>query len=191
MGILQRKPGRYALTADEFYAFTESRPDGEKWELIGGKPVMSPSANRIHQKIVGNLIVALVFGARESAAKWEAIPGIGAIVSETSIPVPDVLVRPATLLKDWKCDDLIVAFEVLSPSTADHDLRWKRKAYPELASLQHYVVVAQDAAEVTIYDRASGFAERRVEGLAATLDLPALGISIPLKEIYHDTGIEE
>lgn len=188
MGILQHKTSPYALTADEFYAFTESRPDGEKWELIEGKPILSPSANRIHQKIVRNLLVAL--GAREVGAGWEAIPGIGVRVSATDVPIPDVLVRPATLLDDWKCDDMIVAFEVLSPSTADRDLRWKRRAYAGLASLAHYVVVAQDAAEVTVYDRQDGFAERRIEGFNEALALPALGVEIALQDIYLNTGID-
>ena len=187
MGILQRKTNPYALTADEFYAFTESRPDGEKWELIEGKPVLSPSANHVHQTIVGNLIFALRL---RRTAVWEVIPGIGVVVSETSIPIPDVLVRPAGRLDDWKCNDMIVAFEVLSPSTADHDLRWKRKAYPELASMQHYVVVAQDEPEIVVFDRASGFAERRIEGLDMQLDLPALGIAIALADIYLKTGLE-
>ena len=31
-----------------FLAFTDTRPDGEKWELIDGTPVMSPSANHRH-----------------------------------------------------------------------------------------------------------------------------------------------
>jgi Uma2 family endonuclease len=177
------------MTAEEFFAFTATRPDGEKWELIEGEPVLSPSANHVHQRILGNLIVALALRERERAVSWEAIPGIGVEVSKTSIPVPDVLVRPATLLDDWKCADMIVAFEVLSPSTADHDLRWKRRAYATLASLQHYVVVAQDAVEVVVYDRQTGFGERRIEGTKATLDLPALEIALPLAEIYRETGL--
>lgn len=186
MGIPRHTP--YAMTTADFIAFTASRPDGEKWELIEGEPILSPSANRIHQKIVRNLLLALA--AKEFDAGWEAIPGIGVRVSETSVPIPDVLIRPATLLDDWKCDDMIIAFEVLSPSTADHDLRWKRKAYAALPSVQHYVVVAQDAAEVTVYDRQGGFAEWLIEGLGKHLALPAIGIEIALKDIYRNTGID-
>jgi Uma2 family endonuclease len=187
MNVPQLNPDR--MTADEFFAFTATRPDGEKWELIEGEPLLSPSANYAHQTIISNLIGLLRSARSEQSASWIAIPGIGVEVSKTSIPIPDVLVRPATLLDDWKCADMIVAFEVLSPSTADHDLRWKRRAYATLASLQHYVVVAQDAVEVVVYDRQSGFAERRIEGMKATLDLPALGIALPLAEIYRETGL--
>jgi hypothetical protein len=33
-GIPVIAPG--PMTVDEFYAFTDTRPDDEKWELIGG-----------------------------------------------------------------------------------------------------------------------------------------------------------
>jgi Uma2 family endonuclease len=178
------------MTAEEFFAFTATRPDGEKWELIEGEPVLSPSANYAHQTVVSNLIGLLRSARWEQSAKWIAIPGIGVEVSKTSIPIPDILVRPATLLDDWKCDDMMVAFEILSPSTADRDLRWKRRAYAGLASLQQYVVVAQDAVEVVVYDRQSGFAERRIEGMKASLDLPVLDIAAQLAEIYRDTGLD-
>jgi Uma2 family endonuclease len=177
------------MTAEEFFAFTETRPDEEKWELIEGEPIMNPSASYLHQIIVGNLIISLGSMQRERGFAWVAIPGIGVEVSKTNIPVPDVLVRPRDGLRSWKCDDMIVAFEVLSPSTQDLDLRWKRQAYPKLASLQHYVVIAQDGIEVLAYDRASGFAERRLEDIGLTLDLPTLSVSMPLAEIYRDTGL--
>jgi Uma2 family endonuclease len=82
-----------------------------------------------------------------------------------------------------------VAVEVLSESTADRDLRWKRKAYARVASLMYYVVIAQDAVEVVVYARASNFAEQRLESLAATLELPPLGISLPLADIYQGTRL--
>jgi len=47
------------MTVDEFYAFTDTRPDHEKWELIGGKPVLNASPTGIHAMIVGNVITAL------------------------------------------------------------------------------------------------------------------------------------
>ncbi|MGO9004288.1 MAG: Uma2 family endonuclease [Beijerinckiaceae bacterium] len=189
MGAPSRNP--YPITAEEFFAFTQSRPDGEKWELIEGEPILNATASYLHQTIVGNLICKLRLIQRERSVPWTAIPGIGVELSDTNVPVPDVLVRPRDTLLDWKCDDMIVAFEVLSPSTADLDLRWKRKVYAGLPSLQHYVVIAQDAVEVVAYDRKSGFAERRLEHIGAGLDLPVLSVSVPLAEIYLDTGLDK
>jgi Uma2 family endonuclease len=187
MGIPRQNPN--PMTAEEFFAFTETRGDDGKWELIEGEPVLNPSASFLHQIIIGNLVSTLRQIQTNRGAGWIAIPGIGVEISKTNVPVPDVLVRPRDTLQSWKCDDMIVAFEVLSPSTADHDLRWKRKAYTSLASLQHYVVIAQDAVEVLVYDRSNGFAERRIEDIGMALDLTALSVSVPLAEIYRDAGL--
>jgi Uma2 family endonuclease len=191
MGVPSRNP--HPMTAEEFFAFTQTRPDAEKWQLIEGEPVLNASASRLHQRIVGNLFATLKRFEQEQkrlgSLEWEVLPGIGVRLSSVNVPVPDVLVRPFDDLQGVECDDMIVAFEVLSPSTADHDLRWKRKAYAGLASLQHYVVIAQDAVEVVAYDRSNGFAERRLEKIGAALELPAVAVSVPLAEIYQDTGL--
>jgi Uma2 family endonuclease len=177
------------MTVEEFLAFVEMRPDEEKWELVEGEPIMNAAPAQLHQIIVGNLIAELVNTARREGASWRAIPGIGVRLSDISAPVPDVMVRPRDFLKDVVCDDMIVAFEVLSPSTAKRDLRWKRKAYASLTSLMHYVVIAQDAVEVLIYDRSGGFAERRLADMRDKVELAVLGVALPLADIYGDTGI--
>ncbi len=177
------------MRAEEFFAFTATRPDNEKWELIEGEPILNASASFLHQIIASNLIVLLGQFDRETDANWAAVPGIGVRLSAIDVPVPDVLIRPNNTLVGVECDDMIIAFEVLSPSTADYDLRWKRKAYASLPSLAQYVVVAQDAVEVVSYDRAAGFAERRFEAVDAQLDLPAIGVRLTLRDIYRGTGL--
>jgi Uma2 family endonuclease len=176
------------MTLDDFFAFTERRPDDERWELIEGEPVLNATGSFLHQTIIGNLVYALKSLQRARQAPWSAVPGINTVVSPISAPVPDVLVRANDQLRDWKCDDPIVAFEVLSPSTKNIDMRWKRTAYTSLASLQHYVVVAQDAPELVLFDRRAGFSERRIHGLDATVDLPAIGVSLALADVYRDCG---
>jgi len=178
------------MTVEEFYAFTDTRPDEEKWELIDGEPILNASPTPIHQWIVGNLLLALRSRARELEASWAPFPGLGVRVSDINRPEPDILVIPragSSLAKFWRDrSDIIVAFEVLSPSTHDRDLRWKRAAYTSMPSLTHYVVVAQDTVEVAVFARDANFAERRIRSLEGSLDLPSLGISVPLSEIYDD-----
>ena len=47
------------MTVEEFYAFTDARPDEEKWELIDGEPVLNAAPSPTHQLIVRNVVVAL------------------------------------------------------------------------------------------------------------------------------------
>ena len=56
------------MTVDEFYLFTDARPDEEKWELIDGEPVLNAAPSRLHQRIVKNILVALAIRERERCA---------------------------------------------------------------------------------------------------------------------------
>ena len=82
------------MTVEEFYAFTDTRPDDEKWELIGGEPILNAAPSKLHQRIVRNVIVALDNLQSELAAPWEVLPGIGVRISDIDRPEPDVVVVP-------------------------------------------------------------------------------------------------
>jgi Uma2 family endonuclease len=181
------------MTVEEFYAFTDTRPDEEKWELIDGEPILNAAPSRLHQRIVKNLVLALGNRERELRAPWQVLPGLGVRVSDTNRPEPDALVippdPPSLDPQQRDTSDVIVAFEVVSPSTKARDLRWKRTAYTGLASLTHYIVIAQDTVEVVVFARDEGFAERRLRSIDEAIELRSLGISLPLSEIYRDTGL--
>ena|SRR5437899_1221358 len=53
------------MTVEEFYAFTDTRPDEEKWELIDGEPILNAAPSRMHQLIIRNVIFALGIRERE------------------------------------------------------------------------------------------------------------------------------
>jgi Uma2 family endonuclease len=181
------------MTVDEFYAFTDTRPDHEKWELIEGEPILNAAPSALHQRIVRNVIVALDNLQHELAAPWEVLPGIGVRVSDTDRPEPDVIVVPLEISpsgdRERDTSNVIVAFEVLSPSTKKRDLRWKRTAYPSVPSLTHYIAIAQDVVEVSMFARDENFVGRRFCSLDDDLELYSLGISLRLAQIYRGTGL--
>jgi len=191
MGIPTIKTG--PMTVDEFYEFTDRRPDEEKWELIDGEPILNAALSKLHQRIVMNVLMALGALERAQSASWEVLPGLGVRVSDTKRPEPDIVIIPRSGaspdLGERDRSDPLVAFEVLSPSTEDRDLRWKRAAYTSLASLTHYVVIAQDAVEVVVFARDNAFAEKRLRSLNDSVEVAPLGISLPLAEIYRGTGL--
>jgi Uma2 family endonuclease len=181
------------MTVEEFYAFTDTRPDEEKWELIDGEPILNASPSKLHQRIVKNIIFELVKFEQVPGVSWEVLPSLGVRVSDVQRPEPDVLIIPKNLTAsdpfERDRNDVIVAFEVLSPSTVSRDLRWKRVAYTSLSGLSHYVVIAQDAVDVVVFDRTRGFEERHLRSLNEEVQFPALRAVLPLAEIYRDTGL--
>ena len=83
-------------------------------------------------------------------------------------------------------DAPIVVFEVLSNSTADRDHGQKRWAYQTIASLRHYVLVAQDKPTVEVASRDPDGTWRSVihRDLSARLRLEALQLDIGLDEVF-------
>jgi Uma2 family endonuclease len=181
------------MTVGDFYAFTDTRPDEEKWELIDGEPVLNASPAILHQQIAANILYLLARQERELRASWTVIAGIGALVSDISRPEPDVMVIPKKFSSSDRLQrhtgDAIVLFEIMSPSTSGRDLKWKRAAYTGMPALSHYVGVAQDAVEVVVFARDVGFSEQRLQSLGQALGLNSIGVSLPLAEIYRDTGL--
>jgi hypothetical protein len=48
------------MTVEEFFAFLEGRPDGEKWELIEGMPVRDTTGTWDHQRLASAMMRLLL-----------------------------------------------------------------------------------------------------------------------------------
>lgn len=179
------------LTIEEFLAFTDTRPDGERWELIEGVAIMNPSPVDYHQIVVANIVTHLMTHKREVGASWLPMPGVGTRVpvSPNSLPQPDVFVKEGPATGSPVTDDALVLLEVLSRSNTKADQAWRRKVYASVPNCRHYVTVSLKAVEVEACDRDNGWKKRTVRGLAEALALPALGLSLPLADIYRWTPL--
>lgn len=190
MGRPQLAPKRQ-MTIEEFLAFTDTRPQEEHWELIEGVPVLSPSPTDYHQIVVTNVATFLMRAKVERNASWFPMIGTGTRVpaSANSLPEPDVMVKEHPPTGTPASDDALVLFEVLSPSHRKADQDWRRKVYASVPNCQHDVTVSLKAVEVTAHDRASRWKGRSLTSLADSLSLPALGVSMPVAEIYRWTPL--
>ena len=179
------------MTVEEFLAFTQTRPDEERWELIEGMPVMNASPIDIHQIIVANITTFLMNRKAATGATWLPMPGIGTRVplSANSLPQPDIFVLEGAPTGRSETDDALVIFEVLSRSNTKADREWRRRVYASVPNCQHYVTVSLKAAEVAVFDRASRWKERKVKGLDAAVELAALGVAMPLADVYPYTPV--
>jgi Uma2 family endonuclease len=179
------------LTIEEFLAFTDTRPEGERWELIEGVAVMNPSPVEFHQVIVANIVTYLMLHKQRTGASWLPMPGVGTRVpvSPRSLPQPDVFVKQAEATDSPVTEDALVVFEVLSRSNPKADQAWRRKVYASVPNCQHYVTVSLKAVEVDVYDRGTAWKKRTLRSLAEALALPALGVSMPLADIYRWTPL--
>jgi Uma2 family endonuclease len=182
-------PLHQQMTIAEFLAFTATRPDEERWELIEGVPVLNASPVEFHQVVAMNIGTFLMNEKRRLGASWLPMLGVGTRVpaSPNSLPQPDVFVKagPATGRPDT--DDALVLFEILSRSNTKADQLWRRRVYASIPNCQHYVTVSLKRAEAVAYDRSSGWDARKVNGLESAVSLDAIGVTLPLADVYRYT----
>jgi Uma2 family endonuclease len=181
------------MTVEEFLAFSATRPDEERWELIEGAAVMNPAPIEHHQVVVANIVTHLMVHKQQTCAKWLPMPGVGTRVpaSPHSLPQPDVFVKQGAATDRPVTEDALVLFEVLSRSNTRADQAWRRKVYASVPNCRHYVTVSLKAAEVDVFDRDSNWQQRTLKGLKQALDLPALGVSLRLVDIYRWTPLAQ
>jgi Uma2 family endonuclease len=179
------------MTIEEFLAFTDTRPEEERWELIEGVAVMNPAPIEHHQMIVANIVAYLIAHKRRTGVAWLPMLGVGTRVpvSPRSLPQPDVFVKEAAATDSPVTQDALVLFEVLSRSNTKADQAWRRRVYASVPNCRHYVTVSLKAVEVVAYDRESSWRQRSLGRLEDALELPALGLAIPIADIYRWTPL--
>jgi Uma2 family endonuclease len=84
-----------------------------------------------------------------------------------------------------------VIFEVLSTNTRLFDELRKRPSFLAIPSLEVFVRLEQDRPELIVDRKVDGaWVEERLSGLDAVLQLPTIGIDLPLAEIYERVNFE-
>ena len=170
------------LTLEEFLEWERSQE--QRYEFDGIQPVAMTGGSRAHSLIATRLAAALVFQVKPPC---EAHGPELKVITTGRVRYPDATVvcnRP-----DGDEDTIrpTAVFEVLSPSTALTDRRVKAIEYAAVPSVMVYVLLEQNRPEITVRRRSTGWEAEPVIGLDATLDLPEIGVTIPLAFIYDAT----
>ena len=181
------------MDLDDFEELLADKPRDEKWELIGGRVVrMMVGARWTHHQIVQNINFFVRDQLRRSGSScrtftesfWLKQPFLKLAV------FPDVMVQCGPPDRDATAiDDPVVLFEVTSPGSEERDRFEKGPLYRGLPSLQHCVLVERDRASVDLLTRHGDrdwLETATIEGLDGVVSLPAIGIELPLHEIYRD-----
>jgi Uma2 family endonuclease len=166
-----------------FLAWVEGREG--RYELAGGHVLMMTGGTRWHGLVVGNLFQLL--RVRLDRKRWEVFTEFGVDVEPRTVRYPDVVVDHASANgTDLTAKAPALVAEVLSPSTATIDLGDKAGEYLRLPSLATYLVLAEDEIKAWVFVRGSNQlpAPEVIAGADETIKIPALGIELPLADIY-------
>lgn len=179
------------MSFDDFEELLLDKPENERWELIGGRVIRGMVGARWeYGLIVQNIAFALRSHFKATGRPCRAFQETF-YVKERSLDLsvlPDVVVRCGPIETGaTSVSDPVVLAEVLSPGTAARDMFEKWEQYRQLPSLAHYLIVTRDKPRIEVKSRRSGDWDGTVlEGFHKTLELPALGFSMPLSDVYED-----
>jgi len=138
-------------------------PDGNRYEVVHGELLVTPPPATPHQLVVTRLVLALgtYLRAPECAGAATVIAGpVGFFHAAEVYVEPDLVVAvPEQITTDWRTmRHLLLAVEVVSPSSARGDRLVKRRAYQE-AGVETYWIVDPDRAVVEVWQPGDELAE--------------------------------
>jgi len=177
MNIALRKP----MSLAEFLAWEERQE--LRYEFDGFQPVAMTGGTAGHDEITSNLRERLK--SRLSGTPCRPFGPNVKIIAAGKVRYPDVLVtcspipRGATVI-----DNPVMVFEVVSHDNQRTDRIEKVQDYRATPSIQRYVILEQTYIGATVFVRKGEdwMATALAEG--DTLQLPEIGIELPLDECY-------
>lgn len=142
-----------------------------------------------HARLVAQLVRRLEPGQGRPCAALPA--GLKVRIEATNRTLlPDVTVVCGSLERSpvdvHAITNPVVVFEVLSPSTESYDLGAKFHQYRRLPTLREYVVLAQDRRFASVARRAGDLWAFEDLGPGSLLQLPSIGLELPLDVLYRD-----
>jgi Uma2 family endonuclease len=183
------------LTLDDYLVL--ERAAFERSEYWRGETHHMPGMTERHNLLCGNLSYFLQTrldgtGSRVFTSNMKVGIGHG-----RAFAYPDLSVTRGDRFFYDKVRDVLtnptVIFEVLSDSTRSFDQGEKFLEYQRLDSLRHYVLIEQSERLVIHYERSSEgrWTYEALTGPGVAVNLTALGIELPLDEIYHEITLAQ
>jgi Uma2 family endonuclease len=166
-------PGEWTVEA-----WRQLPDDGQRYEVIDGVLYVTPAPRALHQEAVRRLVLLLSRYLDGTDAGHVMLSPAEIALTRARVVQPDVFVAPLVLgrpPREWdEISRLVLAVEVLSPSTASRDRTTKRCVYQQHAD--EYWIVDLDARIIERWRPA----DTRPEILETTLEWQPAGADTPL-----------
>jgi Uma2 family endonuclease len=180
------------MDVDEFMALLETRPHGERWDLIDGVAVMMAPPSVAHRRIAHNLCNLL--GSSFAARRLDLFAYIGIGVRTPGItnfqPEPDVVVLPGVAGYDLYSERFQLVAEILSPSNTRREIDMKLRRYREAPDNLYAVVIAARELHVEIYARSRNWEPVILTRPDDLIGIPEFGLSCQVGDLYRGTPLD-
>ena len=180
-----------SLATDRLLDWERQHPG--RWEWISGRAEMLEDVTLLHDLVGNGLRSALLRRLRGTGCHVHGSQ-LKVVTPRDDILYPDAFVLCGPSDPDTEIvDSPVVVFEVVSATSAQHDLTRKRLAYKTIPSLKVIVYVAQERARLDIVRRQADGRwddDEPVLGLEGELMLPEIGVTLGMAGIYEDVEVE-
>jgi Uma2 family endonuclease len=126
-------------TVEEVLALPVEQTTLQRIELVDGALLMSPAPTSVHQRLLQKLQFAFAPALPDGT---ELLPGVNVRFGGRRLLIPDlvILTCPAVDTVAYSASDVLLAAEIVSPSTKIQDRILKRAVYAE-ALIPYYLLV--------------------------------------------------
>jgi len=180
------------MDVDEFMAFVQTRPKGERWDLIEGVAVMMAPASYAHQRITRNLCELL--NAAFAAGRLDLFAYFDAGVRSPGVrnfqPQPDVVVAPGVAGYDLYSERFLLVGEVLSPSNTRDEIVLKLRRYREAPENLYALVIEPREYLVEIHARSRNWEPAILRRADDPIDMPEFGLRCSVGDLYRGTPLD-
>jgi Uma2 family endonuclease len=200
MGIeIQQLAQAGRMSADQFRALQDGRPDHERWELVAGVPMMMTPPTIAHNHIAWNLQRLLNDALASHDPTRLATQRLGVeLASGDYKPEPDVAVIDADYeAKQRFVNRIYLLAEVVSDTDEVNvpgtDKKWidvKRAIYLAHAACEAVLIVDQDRMKVVVDVRTDRDWASSTLGPADELILSGFGLRCPVADLYEGTPLQ-
>ncbi|MCR6488163.1 Uma2 family endonuclease [Amycolatopsis sp. OK19-0408] len=148
--LLPRRPDGW--TADDVLALPEEQTLLQRIELVDGMLLVSPWPGLEHQRILGKLQFACAPALPVGA---ESLPGANVRLTARRLLTPDLVIVncPGVDTAAYAASEVLLAAEIVSPSTKMQDRILKRAVYAEALIPFYLLVEPGDENIATLFER--------------------------------------
>jgi Uma2 family endonuclease len=155
-----------------------------KYEFDGLQPVGMTGVSAAHSRIQFNLLGLLFNGLRGHRCQGHGSDLKVQVAGRIRYPDAFIVCSPVSS-GALVVHDLVVVFEILSPTTSDKDHFEKNLEYRDTPSIQRYVMLEQSRRGATVFSRSGDDWVGHVLTGDGDLELPEVGITLPMAELYE------
>lgn len=153
-----------------------------KHEYINGEMWAMAGASLAHNILTSNM--SRHFGNHLDGTRCTAVSSDLKVKANLNFFYPDVVVLCSDENDEFYTDQPLILVEVLSKSTEKFDKSFKMICYKTLPSLQEYVLISQDSAEIMVCRRNNSWAAEFFF-LGDDVTFESIDLTLPVETIYQ------